>query len=646
MKSNRVLSFFIILFLLFTLLQQLYLFQKAGELTPREVLPISGKAGTAVVNLCINNPPFFNNTCPANATQNQAYFCKLNGTDANNNSLIFSSENITSLMLFNITPNGTISFTPNNSFVGNHSMNISLNDQLSCSNSIYASVFNITVTDVNDPPYLETNIPDQEWDYGITLFAFFLDDYFNDPDGDALMYTVIGNSAINVSIDSITSQVALTAAECTEEYVIFTAIERYTNETYTANSNFVLLKANCPTEGSDGGDEGGGGAGGGGGIERTCEPDWQCTGWSECYPNGTRSRTCTDWNGCDANNYKNTFIEPCDYPEEVCKEQWDCGEWSACFNLSASGEGIQTITCTDINSCGTFLLQPNLTRNCSVQQPLPSTCNNGIKDENEIGIDCGGVCPACETDLGNNYAWITYALIVLILLIAIILMLYKYYKKEIREFFIRLGWYLTKKHPKAVLLREEAKNRLLQDIAEMEKNIPKRDVQKSAFYLAGIARYYFKEALQLPYEFKPEEFSEKLKKTKIDELLKRIFNEYHSLTYQVEFGKYKVLPYELLVLLDELRLLIFQTSNTTKADGEQQIKNRKTVSLQKIDGVFTGISNAMLAVQFSEIAFAKKTYVQLINPFESLKLSEQERAYRHITRLNDEIRYVSGFTPS
>jgi hypothetical protein len=70
-----------------------------------------------------------------------------------------------------------------------------------------------------------------------------------------------------------------------------------------------------------------------------------------------------------------------------CREKWECTEWSEC-----APEGIQTRKCTDKNNCGTTKYKPSEIQQCEY---IP-TCFDGIKNQGEEGVDCGGPCPPCE----------------------------------------------------------------------------------------------------------------------------------------------------------------------------------------------------------------------------------------------------------
>jgi len=71
-----------------------------------------------------------------------------------------------------------------------------------------------------------------------------------------------------------------------------------------------------------------------------------------------------------------------------------------------------------------------------VETGIKETCDDGIKNQDEIGIDCGGVCKECVIDkaeiptgmavyIGNIFGNISYNLIALVLLIFMLLYIYR-----------------------------------------------------------------------------------------------------------------------------------------------------------------------------------------------------------------------------
>jgi hypothetical protein len=66
----------------------------------------------------------------------------------------------------------------------------------------------------------------------------------------------------------------------------------------------------------------------------------------------------------------------------VCTPNWNCGSWTDCV------EGSQIRDCSDINNCGSLEGKPAVSQSCQ----MPETCSDGIENQDEKGIDCGGVC--------------------------------------------------------------------------------------------------------------------------------------------------------------------------------------------------------------------------------------------------------------
>jgi len=102
----------------------------------------------------------------------------------------------------------------------------------------------------SDPPQLTQNIPFQRWQKNSAKSnAFDLGNYFFSPQGHPLTYSVMGNSNINVAIDSSTHQVSFTQPQGWSgiETVYFTATDSEFNST---KSNKVVLLVEDPA-GSD-----------------------------------------------------------------------------------------------------------------------------------------------------------------------------------------------------------------------------------------------------------------------------------------------------------------------------------------------------------------------------------------------------------
>ncbi len=91
-----------------------------------------------------------------------------------------------------------------------------------------------------------------------------------------------------------------------------------------------------------------------------------------------------------------------------CTKEWQCAEWSACANNGS------TRTCSFVD-----VPQYTLTTQCPVQSKAPYTsmrctpdmttdkiaanCNDGMRNQDEEGVDCGGLCKPCK-DQGSASA--------------------------------------------------------------------------------------------------------------------------------------------------------------------------------------------------------------------------------------------------
>jgi len=109
---------------------------------------------------------------------------------------------------------------------------------------------------------------------------------------------------------------------------------------------------------SIGGDTGNSGTGGTVFFGSPCNLEWNCQGWGECI-NGKRERQCT-------------LVES----DNVIRSQ---------------------------TQCKYDLYKPATVENCAiVSKEVEESCSDGIKNQEEEGIDCGGICELCEVLLNET----------------------------------------------------------------------------------------------------------------------------------------------------------------------------------------------------------------------------------------------------
>ncbi len=113
--------------------------QLTGEITAR----------SAEARLCVDKPPVLNLSCDAIAYVGVGYFCDVEGTDLDNDTLTFY-DNVT---LFDIDQfTGEIIFTPNASDIGEYNISITVSDGRGCANSNDTVILTLTVAEPPVPP--------------------------------------------------------------------------------------------------------------------------------------------------------------------------------------------------------------------------------------------------------------------------------------------------------------------------------------------------------------------------------------------------------------------------------------------------------------------------------------------------------------
>ncbi|MFC1704958.1 hypothetical protein ACFLZ6_01365, partial [Nanoarchaeota archaeon] len=132
-------------------------------------------------------------------------------------------------------------------------------------------------------------------------------------------------------------------------------------------------------------------------YQEACKSQWYCEPWTVCYPNSTRTRPCID-------------VKECPFPINVPIMQERCTYIPTCYD-GIQNQGEDSVDCGGpCQECWTCL---DMIQNCHIIEgrviceegmdcggpctPCPS-CFDGIQNQEESGIDCGGPCgvDCCE----------------------------------------------------------------------------------------------------------------------------------------------------------------------------------------------------------------------------------------------------------
>jgi hypothetical protein len=598
--------------------------------------------GAGVMRMCINTPPSITYECNlTNAILNtsQHYECRFIATDPNGDSITFSSKWVdnysvqNNYSLFNITSSGYINFTPKKTAMGHvNTVNITVRDNSICSNNARVLQLNMTVTGVNRPPYLIKNIPDQKLikDHN---FIFYLSDYFADPDEDILTYDRQTMYGYTVSIPQVISgnQVIVRGLSCGNTTLYY----RAKDSEYTTWSNTVTYEVLCPndytpsySQSSDGS-----GGGGGGGSSDVCTPNWKCSDWSACTYGNFTYRRCIDFAGCDSKNYQHYMFENCTYAgEKDCTEAWECNPWSTCVN------NIHTRNCMDLKNCGTNKTKPNESESCDTIM----SCFNGIKDEGETAVDCGGQCGVCRNI--ENPMQINKPNVVIIIIGALAVGLtgtltFTFRAKIMAAYMRAFG-----KKPRIkrkVYINNKQKEKLLQILNIAQARIDEHKVDYAIDELSIFIKEYFKQLLAIDNLDKKELVTQivKLKDKDLEKILvmfyAKIINTIHLRNRGIE-----VRESEIQTLIDEVSHEIYLIAEFSDQDAISSIKDRSTESSETLDKAYNKMSNLYIALKFGEIFVARDIYKEIVKDYELLSNKDKTTLYADIIRAFHAINYL------
>lgn len=83
-----------------------------------------------------------------------------------------------------------------------------------------------------------------------------------------------------------------------------------------------------------------------------------------------------------------TDCGPCEVGLDKCLNRWQCNSWSDCIL-----PGYTVRSCVDLNNCVDKSKKPKTFDKCEISD----SCSDGILNQREQKVDCGGSCEACPT---------------------------------------------------------------------------------------------------------------------------------------------------------------------------------------------------------------------------------------------------------
>ncbi|MFP4567801.1 MAG: hypothetical protein ACLFN8_02560 [Candidatus Woesearchaeota archaeon] len=639
---RKDLLYFALFFVVTIILLQLILV--TNTLKKDETQITQARATGGMFSFCLNYPPQINlSNCPLQINQstsieNNELNCIVQATHPRNHTVLINQYVLNQDGLhFNIMPNGSLKINGTQQGIGSHSFEISAQDtHPTCPFTEYKT-YAIDILDINDPPYLVSQIPNVELSEGSETVPFALNDYFDDVDinpawAKPFTYNYFAQEGIlnvDITISPLSSIITIKSPQenCETDYIYFEATDQ---GGLSVDSNLIKIESICEEEQ----EESPAGGGGGGAI---CESRWDAEPWSECFINGTRFRKYIDLHKCED---EKIFWDECEY-EATC--------FDGIQNEHILPDG-STIWEEGIDCGGPC--EP-CEREQEEEKKINATCFDGIKNCHtmpdgsivcEEGIDCGGPCEPClriETpglivdEESDNLILYLALVIVLITSTAVI---YVVFRKQILSFIAKIGWWLTRHKRKQFLLTEDQKiiylkelNKLYTKINNSNKdNYTRKD--KDMIYVLKLSRHYLSIALKIIKEFTYEDIIKATNKLIINESLRQGISLYAQSMFPKERKNTQITKQELLIFIQETRMLVMNTTKLTKKDftfkaTEIDLKNTT------MDKAQTLIHNTYLALCFSEVISAQKNYHELLELYEKMTNEEKTKIHTELKKI-------------
>jgi hypothetical protein len=518
---------------------------------------------------------------------------------------------------------GKIQFTPTLDQVGNYSLNISVIDSHGMMDS---EIVEFEVVLNNTAPNITSHFPEDLsislTENALVIFNISKDDY--EKQTLAVKWYLDQVIVLQTSDDApyIPNEYSYLASVGTHNLTVF-VIDPY-NFTDEREWTISVSASGSPT--------GPGGGGGGGGspliMKRKCEPDWNCSKWSPCQLPGVQYRSCVDLNDCPG-----TWEKP--------EERRNCT-----FILSPSCfDGIKN--------------QGELEIDCGGPCNPCSNCYDGIQNQGEEGVDCGGPCPRqcgalyalyplcgdgvcqgtdvlfCWQDCKQTY----YIIVIAAILLAIYLLygskkLMRSIKKAIRQSKLKLMM-KEKKAPALVVIAE---------LERIEKAASEKNINVLFKTYSKLIKEFFSVFYLIKYEFTFEELRAELNRKGVDkDLIKKIGNVF-DVVERVEYGKYAI-SYEAFINAIGLSKLVIaeivQTKEMEKEDNflDKIVRKIRGEKKLKINEAFVLLKTKIKEGNKVE---ATKYYKRVKELYTKLSQKEKRTYYKDLIKVYGQIKKIKG----
>ncbi|MBW2971038.1 hypothetical protein KY320_02660, partial [Candidatus Woesearchaeota archaeon] len=516
---------------------------------------------------------------------------------------------------------------------------------------------NDTVNISNNAPIMLASLPNITMPEDRVRIWVDLDDYFLDPDGDALNFRSTNVPNVNIIINQLNIVLIQPDANWYGNRSFYIIATDPYNASVTSN-RVLLTVINMPEPPGTTETASGGGGGGGGGTRlqdiedleliRECIENWICSNWSACVylwpePNSTnhtentgiQTRNCYDENRCGYEWNRPEEIKSCFY-KPTCsdsivnqdEEGVDCG--GSCPPCPTCSDGIQNQGESDID--------------CGGPCPPCSTCFDGIKNchhgECEEEVDCGGPCAECTLEEMPSYIPLLFAILwISVLVFMLFFIVYVLFGRQIRATILKIQAALRRMRapPEIEVTIIELKEEILGKLQLLETKLATSRPDDVLKQLNTLMRDYFKIVLKIEYEFTWEELLKEINKQKIPTLLKTNLRNFIRKLIALQYGKSQTEKNNVMKLVKEARQIVEllavnlpkeEVLITRKADAEHKSKLPMFYKLSMA---------ATKHLADSDHKQAADAFNQALKIFNTMSKKEKGAARDKITKLREEI---------
>jgi len=267
-----------------------------------------------------------------------------------------------------------------------------------------------------------------------------------------------------------------------------------------------------------------------------------------------------------------------------------------------------------------------------------------------LGVDCGGPCSLCKSievpgPVKAKDNKLLYFMIGAVAILAALSVAYRLFHKRLQKLFAKLLLMFIKSHNKEILLSDDQRDMLLEDLAHLEKrkllSTPvKNNLSIFQDELSVILRKLY--IFLIGNSVDINDVDVLIDKLKTTHLMRHILKKHYTQLLVLEQHPNLQIS-DLHLHLELLRERIFSISNVSRKLVARELSELPEGE-HGVVAITAVLHNLLLSLQYGNSFIAKKKYMKALNIYELLTLHEQSAVFSLLHLAFDEIRYVSTYS--